>query len=256
MKKIALAIPSYNCAAQLIRVLEKVNNSEHEKIATILIVDNQSSSENIELLKKFLQHYPLISKIKFFQNQKNLGLGASFKRSWIYLRNSGYESMIFLHGDDQAELTDYFHFQDQQSAPVAFGARFMENSKTTNYSKKRHWVNVFLNNSLSMITRKRIWELGSGLNVYKLDSISNDNIIMLSNHIAFDLELLIFCIKNNVSFQFFPISWKSEDEVSTINELSVGLDLINIIFRYGLLNIRPINKSPEFLIEAGWREIL
>ena len=256
MKKIALAIPSYNCGTQLVRVLEKVNNSQHEKITTILIVDNQSSSENIELLKNFLLHYPLVSKVKFFQNQKNLGLGASFKRSWIYLKNSGYESMIFLHGDDQAELKDYFHFECQHSAPIAFGARFMKNSKIINYSKRRHWNNLFLNGALSVLVRKKIWELGSGLNAYKLDSISNDEIMMLSNHIAFDLELLIFCIKNNISFQFFPISWKSEDEISTINELGVGLDLLNIIFRYGIFNIWPINKSSEFPIEDGWREML
>ena len=221
MKKIALAIPSYNCATQLIRVLEKVNNNQHEKFTTILIVDNQSSSQNIELLKNFLQYYPLISKVKLFQNKKNLGLGASFKRSWIYLKNAGYESMIFLHGDDQADLQDYFYFENQHLAHVAFGARFMKSSKIINYSKKRHWMNLFLNSALSVITGKKIWELGSGLNVYKLNSISNDDIMMLSNHIAFDLELLIFCIKKDVSFQFFPISWKSEDEVSTINEFRV-----------------------------------
>ena len=124
-----------------------------------------------------------------------LGLGASFKRSWIYLKNAGYESMIFLHGDDQADLQDYFYFENQHLAHVAFGARFMKSSKIINYSKKRHWMNLFLNSALSVITGKKIWELGSGLNVYKLNSISNDDIMMLSNHIAFDLELLIFCIK-------------------------------------------------------------
>lgn len=256
MKKVALVIPSYNCGTQLIRVLGKVNNNQHEKITTILIVDNQSSSGNIELLKKFLLHYPLASKVKLFQNKKNLGLGASFKRSWVYLKNSGYEVMVFLHGDDQADLKDYFYFEDQHLAHIAFGARFMEGSKIKNYSRKRHWMNVFLNRTLSVVIGEKIWDLGSGLNVYRLDSISNDDVMMLSNNITFYLELLIFCIKTNISFQFFPIGWKSEDEVSTINEYRVGVELVNIIFRYGVLNIRPVDKSSEFPIENGWREIL
>ena len=98
--------------------------------------------------------------------------------------------------------------------------------------------------------------MGSGLNAYKLNSISDDDIMMLSNHIAFDLELLIFCIKNDISFQFFPISWKSEDEVSTINEFRVGMDLLSIIFRYGIFNIRPVKNVSDFYIEDGWREVL
>ena len=258
MNRIALVIPTYNCATQAIRVLEKICTHEAKEIDTIFIVDNQSYPEQVNLVKSFLETYHFKGKVKFFQNVTNLGLGASFKRSWIYLRKLGFDQMIFLHGDDQADFKDYLIFRNSTKSfqtPIAFGARFMKEKNIKNYSFKRLWANQLLNRVLTILTGVKIWELGSGLNSYQLTAISDKDILNLSNDITFDLEFLIFCIKRKIEFTYFPISWKSEDEVSSINEIVVGCKLIKIMFDQALFSRAPGNIDSVLEIEEGWKLI-
>ena len=54
--------------------------------------------------------------------------------------------------------------------------------------------------------------------------------------VAFDAELLLMLISQGKEIRFIPITWREEDQRSTVGNLSVGFLLLRILLRWVLLN--------------------
>lgn len=246
--KIILAIPCYNCEKQIVRVLNSLTVEIASKVNKIIILDNYSTDKtlnsaikSIKLLDRTIQN-----KIFLYQNNRNIGLGGSFKSliETSVLERADY--LAVLHGDDQAsihDLLDMIHLKEIQDLSVdcIFGARFMSESKLIGYSKTREYGNRFINLIFSCFTGKRIHEIGSGLNIYKVSSLPIDEIMNWPNHIAFDVNLLLGFIKNKANIIFHPISWKEYDQTSNAKNINTALLVLKMLFRFKL----GLNNSNE-----------
>jgi glycosyltransferase involved in cell wall biosynthesis len=243
--KVILAIPCYNCHKQISRTLNALDTNLIKKIHKIIIIDNKSKDNTLEEIKSSLKKSPFLSKVSIYQNEENYGLGGSFK-SFIKEANENQATYLaFLHGDDQACAKDLSDMLDlpgikDETLDAVLGARFMKESTLENYSIVREYGNKFLNIIFSAFLRKRIYEIGSGLNIYKLSSLPTREILTWPNHIAFDINLLFILIKKNILF--YPIRWKEADQISNAKNIETGITVLWMLLKH-LLKLNNTNKK-------------
>lgn len=243
-----LFIPMYNCEKQIVRMLEKIVLLELSFVDEMIFIDNCSSDGTSIAVSKFKNLSDISSavNVKLIQNNINFGLGGSFKIAVNYAKENGFSSMIWLHGDDQADVNDisriWDHYKQTQTKCV-FGARFMNQSNLDNYSKIRTYGNKVLNKLYKIFLGTEIHELGSGLNVYDVKAIYDSSINKWPMHIAFDLNLLFLFIKKQNQYEWFPINWSEDDQESNANNIIVGIQILFYLFYFLITKKMILKKS-------------
>ena len=122
----------------------------------------------------------------------------------------------------------------------------MKGSKTGGYSALRTWGNYGFNWLFSLVARKKITALGSGLNLYAVEPLKNEYYKKFPATLYFnDCMILALCqMKQRVLF--FPISWREEDQVSNNKLTSFGISLLKLCGKY--------LAGPRAFVEREWRE--
>ncbi|MBL6992078.1 MAG: glycosyltransferase family 2 protein [Bacteriovoracaceae bacterium] len=230
--KILLAIPCFNCAPQIRRVLESFSTQFVGLFSEIILIDNQSRDNTVETIVDLLNK-KRFTNVKLVRNKENYGLGGSFKLIVEYAIQKKIDYLMWFHGDDQAEVSDAGKFviklKEQPELDVIFGARFMPGSTLVNYAKIREYGNKFINLIYSIFLKHRIYEIGSGLNVYKVQSLPLSEIPYWPDHIAFDIKLLFHFTSSKYLSKFLPIIWKESDQVSNAKNIQVSLKILMML---------------------------
>jgi len=161
----------------------------------------------------------------------------------------GYEHLVVLHGDDQGAIADLLPILNDgtyKKYDCCLGSRFMKGSKTGGYSALRTWGNYGFNWLFSLVARKKITDLGSGLNLYAVEPLKNEYYKKFPDTLYFnDCMILALCqMKQRVLF--FPISWREEDQVSNNKLTSFGISLLKLCGKY--------LAGPRAFVEREWRE--
>ena len=237
-KKQSLYIPCYNCEKQIVRVLNDIDNDILSSIDRIIAIDNKSVDQTISVIREFVLDRPEVKK-KFIliEHKKNYGLGASFKTAIFHASLLKQDYMYWLHGDDQANVEDLkkmIRIVNDESPSQLFGARFMKNSDLKGYSSMRNVGNRFLNAIFSFTLAHPIYELGSGLNAFRVNDLPLSQIKHWPNHIAFDVQLLFHFCSSGRGPRFFPIQWREEDQKSNAGNISTAFLLLKALLDFKL----------------------
>lgn len=255
MGPLLLAIPCYNCAPQVKRVLDQLLASPFlAQIDQILLMDNCSLDETFEVARAMA---PKFAKGKFLatRNSENQGLGGSFKKIMSFAAQNRFEYVCVLHGDDQAMVADIPRFLEAASSggDAYLGARFMPESTLINYNLPRKWANIFLNKLMTLTTGQKIFDIGSGLNFYRVKALPKSFLTGLPTHLAFDVHVLLFMLENRMKMQFLPITWKEEDQVSNARNIPLFTQIMGIFFEWRIrtwlkpiLRVLGLDKSQIF----------
>ncbi|RYZ91956.1 MAG: glycosyltransferase family 2 protein [Proteobacteria bacterium] len=233
-KKILVFIPAYKCAPQIGRVLKQFDRAMQELVDTILIVDNRSpdmtQAAAIEAAKG------MECQVLVWENAGNYGLGGSHKVAFQYADERDFEYVVVLHGDDQGNISDALSVLKSTSTDpdwdCMLGARFHPNSKISGYSKFRTFGNIVYDWIFSAATGRRIYDLGSGLNVYKLKSLDTDSLKFLPDDLTFNYGMLLSSLSKRQVVKFFPISWREDDQVSNVKLFSQAFKVLKILWIY------------------------
>jgi dolichol-phosphate mannosyltransferase len=223
--KILLFIPCYNCAPQIGRVLSGVKGEVARHIDEVLVLDNGSRDGTVDAA------IAAASKVKakrviVARNRDNYNLGGSHKAAYAYAGKHGFTHVVTLHGDDQGDVRDLlplFKSGAHRKNDACMGARFMAGSKAENYSLIRVVGNRVFNLVFSVAARKRIFDLGSGLNLLARPAFLDPAIKRLPDDLYFNPYLLLDLIGSGKSVAFFPISWREDDQVSNVKMVSQAL---------------------------------
>lgn len=246
--KILVFIPAYNCENQITRVLSQIKGEVRRYISEIIIVNNISTDNTVEAAEKYLEKHPLPCKI--ITNDSNYNLGGSHKVAFNYATEKGFDYVIVLHGDDQANILDFLPVLEKgvyKKYDCVLGSRFMKGSKLTGYSKKRIFGNYIFNVLFSIVLGRKITDLGSGLNMYKMSAFKNRFYLKYPDALYFnDFMLMASCCYHH-KIRFYPITWREQDQVSNAKLAGFSCSLIKLIFRY------VINKKK--LLSSDLREI-
>jgi len=103
--KILVAIPTYNCAKQLPRVLNGFDKKLLERIEKVIVIDNGSTDDTVTIAKATIKKINT-PKIEVWQNKNNYNLGGTHKVAFLTCQKLGMDYVAILHGDDQAKTQE------------------------------------------------------------------------------------------------------------------------------------------------------
>lgn len=242
MKKLLLAIPVYNCEKQIIRVLDSIK----KHILTfneIIFIENKSTDRTLSEISEHVKINNL-KNVSIYQNENNINLGGSHINIFNLFLKSDNDHLLVMHGDDQADINDFINSKNNidKFDWIKF-SRFKPESKLKGYSTLKTLGNQFFNFLFSLMFKKKVFDIGSGLDLYSKDFIRTVPFKNFPLNLTFDYYMILFgMFKNKVTF--FPQSWREEDQVSNVKLFKQSIELLSIYFEYFFLNL--INKQNKF----------
>lgn len=231
-EKILLFIPMYNCEKQITRVLEQLKSEVSCFISEAIIVNNRSTDGGEEAVIKYLEEQRLPLKVKLLRNDDNYGLGGSHKVAFQYAVENGFDYVIVLHGDDQgdiANLLPYLKNGKYKNYDCFLGARFMKGSKLKGYSKFRTFGNNVYDFLFSIACGYRIYDLGSGLNMYKTSILRDKFYIKYKDNLVFNYCMVMGSAFYKHKVCFFPIMWREDDQVSNVKMVNQAITVLQLL---------------------------
>lgn len=223
--KILVFVPSYNCASQIGRVLAQFQGPIAKLVEEVLVLDNGSKDGTVDLA---IQNAGVaeVRRVTVARNQANYNLGGSHKSAYAYAQEQGFTHVITLHGDDQGDIRDIepvLTRGDHNRYDACMGARFTRGAKLNGYSRFRIFGNYTFNLIFSLAARRRITDMGSGLNLLGRRAFSDPAILRLPDDLFFNPYLLLDMIGRGNRVAFFPISWREDDQVSNVKMASQAM---------------------------------
>ena len=261
--KLLVGVPAYNCEKQIgftlneVLDLSKEINSQLE----IAIFENNGTDRTLDVCVKIIEdnldHEVVIS---LYKNDTNIGLGGSQKNIFQKSIDENFTHVMILHGDNQVEVEYSLNSINYALSTARYdaylGSRFMRGSKRSNYSKIRTIYNYSLNSIFSLVLKNRISDLGSGLNIYLVNSLSNQSFWQLtSNNLTFNYDMLIQSYENHFKMHYFPIHWKQEDQISNVKIISQLLQTFKILIKY-IFGINDVKTSASQSSQKNYKLII
>jgi glycosyltransferase involved in cell wall biosynthesis len=225
----------YNCEKQILRVLGQLTEEVCSFLSEVIIINNKSTDSGEEAVKTYLENHSFTIPVVLFRNDENYGLGGSHKVAFQYAMDHEIDYVICLHGDDQGSIADFMPMLREGSYKnydCLLGARFMKGAELKGYSKLRIVGNYGFNWIFSAVVRHKVYDLGSGLNMYKTGPLKTHYYIKFPDTLYFnDCMILAFCyFRQNICF--VPISWREEDQVSNNKLLNFSISLLKMLSHY------------------------
>lgn len=235
--KILLFIPMYNCEKQIVRVLNQLNDEVCNYIHEVIIVNNRSTDDGEAVVQEYLEKNKISIKINLLRNDDNYGLGGSHKVAFQYAVENGFDHVIVLHGDDQGNISNILpHLKDKsyEKYDCLLGARFMKDSKLKGYSKFRSFGNRVYNLLFSIGCGHQIFDLGSGLNMYKVDALKNEFYFKYKDNLIFNYCMIMGSSYYKHKIKFFPITWVEDDQVSNVKMVNQAITVLRLLGEFVL----------------------
>ena len=232
--KILLFIPGYNCEKQITRVLAQLDSEVLSYISKIIMVNNRSTDNTEQAVMDYGEQHKELD-LALLRNDDNYILGGSHKVAFSYAIENHYDYVIVLHGDDQGDIHDILPVLksgEYKKHDSCLGARFMKGSKLIGYSTIRILANRGFNLLFSIVCGRGIKDLGSGLNLYKVDTLKNGYYKKYPDKLYFNDVMILATSYYKQDIHFFPITWKAEDQVSNVKQFAFGRELLKMAFSY------------------------
>ncbi|NLG05304.1 MAG: glycosyltransferase family 2 protein [Clostridia bacterium] len=234
--KILLFIPAYNCQKQIIRVLGQLDQEAMAYLSQVIVVNNRSTDETETMVSNFVVNHKDIP-VTLLRNNDNYGLGGSHKVAFAYAIEHQFDYVIVLHGDDQGTLSDLLPVLKKgihKKYDCVLGARFMVGSRLTGYSKFRTFGNVIYDFLFSAVVRNRIFDLGSGLNLYRTDMLKDGFYQKFPDNLMFNYCMILASRFYHHKLRFYPISWREDDQVSNVKMLNQAITVLKMLAQFAI----------------------
>ena len=235
MNKILLFIPMYNCEKQIVRVLGQLTDEVCSYLSEVIVVNNRSTDNGEAAVIDYLKRTRLPVKVSLLRNDENYGLGGSHKVAFQYAAHNGFDYVIVLHGDDQGDIDNllpYLKNKEYEKYDCFLGARFIKGAKLQGYSKFRTFGNRVYNMIFSVCLWKKIYDLGAGLNLYKVEALRDEFYLKYSDNLVFNYCMTIGSAYYRHKTTFFPIIWREDDQVSNVKMLNQAITVLKLLASY------------------------
>lgn len=234
--KIVVFIPMYNCEKQIPRVISQFDNEVCSYIDTVLVVDNGSKDHSLVVAEEALKKLSGVKTV-LVQNVDNVSLGGSHKVGFNFMLDNDFDYVVVLHGDDQGSIKDLLpHFKSKEYAntDVFLGARFLKGSTLVGYSPLRIFLNHCCNLACSIVSFKRVHDIGSGLNMYSRKFLEPRAYMNFPNNLNFNVYLLFYGFWAKATHAYFTITWREDDQVSNARLVKQGLEIGKLLLKYAI----------------------
>lgn len=234
-ERILVFIPAYRCARQITRVIDQFDKCIQTWVDTVMVVDNRSPDSTLDAAiargKKILVGCNFIA----WCNDDNYGLGGSHKVAFRYAIEQGFDYLVVLHGDDQADINDLIPQLESgahKDVDCLLGARFMRGSQLKGYSWHRTIGNHVYNILFSCAALRKTQDLGSGLNLYRMAAFRDFYYKPFPDDLTFNYVMLLASYHRSQVVRFFPISWREEDQISNVRLFRQAFRVLDLLAGY------------------------
>lgn len=232
MDKILLFIPMYNCEKQIVRVLNQLNKEVCNYLSEVVIINNRSTDNGETVVEEYLEKSKIPVKVNLLRNDDNYGLGGSHKVAFDYAINNNFDYVILLHGDDQGDIANilpYLKSGEYKKYDCFLGARFMKGSRLQGYSKFRTFGNNVYDLLFSIGCGYKIYDLGSGLNMYKVEILKDKFYLKYKDNLIFNYCMVMGSAYYKHKVKFFPIVWREDDQVSNVKMVNQAVTVLKLL---------------------------
>ena len=235
MTKILLFIPMYNCEKQILRVLGQLNKEVCGFLTEVMIVNNRSTDNGETAVINYLTQHPMDIPVSLLRNHENYGLGGSHKTAFRYAVKNNFDYILVLHGDDQGDISNmlpYLRNREYMRYDCFLGARFMKGSRLKGYSRLRTFGNYVYDLLFSIGTGQCIYDLGSGLNMYRVDMLRKPFYRKYRDDLMFNYCMILGSCYYGHRIRFFPILWREDDQVSNVKMARQAVTVLRLLASY------------------------
>lgn len=246
--RLLVFVPMYNCEKQIPRVLAQFTPDVKRQVSRVLVINNRSTDGGEAVAAGLVEGMQGIEAV-LIRNRDNYGLGGSHKVGFGYALEHGYERVVVLHGDDQgsiAELVPHWDSGEASRHDAFLGARFMPGARLEGYSAFRTLGNEVFNLLFSAVVRRRIHDLGSGLNQYGARILRDGFYMGFPDDLTFNYCMVMAHAHYRHDTAFFPISWREDDQMSNVRLFRQARKVLRMLGSYGL--------SPTQFLQSDLRD--
>lgn len=232
MDKILLFIPMYNCEKQILRVLNQLTDEVCSYLSEVIIINNRSTDNGEQVVQDYLKNNKRKIRMKLLRNDNNYGLGGSHKVAFQYAADNKFDYVIVLHGDDQGDISNilpYLKSGEYKKYDCFLGARFMKGSQLKGYSKFRTFGNKVYDILFSVGCGYRIYDLGSGLNMYRTRIFRDKFYLKYKDNLVFNYCMVMGSAYYRHKVKFFPIIWREDDQVSNVKMVNQAITVLKLL---------------------------
>lgn len=234
MSSIMVFIPAYCCEKQISRVISQFTPGIAAQFTEIVVVENRSPDRTLDAARESLRALQGATGT-LLQNDNNYNLGGSHKVAFGYFLEKNYDTLVVLHGDDQGHIRDimpYISSGMHKQFDSFLGARFAPNSILQDYSLLRTVGNRLFNTLISVAVHHRVYDMGAGLNVYQANFLRRKFYLHFPDDLTFNVYMLLYSIWKHSPFEFFPLSWREDDQVSNARIFMQAWHILKLTCRY------------------------
>ncbi len=233
INNICIAMPAYNAGKTIERVFARIPDEAKKRIKKYIVVDDGSTDNTHLALSRIAQNFRDLVVLK---HKTNCGYGAAEKTLLNFAIKKCVELVILLHSDGQyspekiPELIEPF---DKDEADLVQGSRILGGGTLQGGMPLYKYI---ANRCLTTIEN---WAFGmnltdyhSGYMLYSRKTLLSIPINKLSDSFDFDLEMIIAAKILGLRVKEIAIPTIYADEISYLNPIKYGLDVLSIVRRY------------------------
>jgi len=226
-------MPAYNAGATIEQVFSRIPGQVRQNISKYVVVDDGSTDDTLKALERLREEF---SNLIILRHERNSGYGAAEKTLLDYARDNGAEIAILLHADGQyapEKIPELLEPLRNDSADIVQGSRILGGSALAGgMPVYKYLANRILTWFENLAFGLSLAEYHSGYMVYSRRAFDIIDYNRLSGSFDFDLEMIVAARVFNLRVKEIPIPTRYEDEISHLNPIRYGLDVLKVIYRY------------------------
>ncbi len=238
MMKLAIFIPSYNTAATVSSVIDRIPPSVKKSASEIFVIDNASSDGTVAAVKDYGKRKRM-RNLNVLVNERNIGYGGSQKRAYARCIEKGYDVVVMLHSDGQYPpemIPQLIKPIEAGKADLVFGSRI----STALRGKMPLWR--YIGNRLitalqNMIMGTHFTEFHSAFRAYNVHALARVPFSNGSSNYHVDTDLLVLFRAFGFKISEIPIPThygRESQSPSILQTLQYSLSVLSSVISYRL----------------------
>lgn len=232
-ENVVVVVPAYNAAATIEGVFRRVTPEAARRIAGYIVVDDGSVDDTAAVLGRLAASIPSLTLLR---HARNRGYGAAEKTLLRHALGAGADIVLLLHADGQyspERIPEMLAPFDRGGADLVQGSRLLGGGALAGGMPLYKYV---ANRCLTALENRafglRLAEYHSGYMAYARRFLERVAFERLSDSFDFDLEMIVMARVGGFRIAEVAIPTIYADEVSHLNPVRYGLDVLRVVRRY------------------------
>jgi len=233
-------IPSYQAAATITGVIERIPKDMWERIPAVHVINDGSTDDTDAVVTALTERFP---KVQLHSQPTNGGYGMAVRRGLKLSLATGGDYVVCLHADGQyppEKLPDFLPYMEEHGVDVLQGSRHAGGTAREGgmpgYKILSGKVLTWMENRTFDL---QMTDYHSGFILYSRKAVESIPFDTLSHYFEFDLEVIACARERGLVIHELAIPTHYGDEESHLNPIRYGLRCLRVMARYKLGRYRP-----------------